>query len=126
MFIRPETLNPETHKSLRFSRDQPYDFASKTMLLPLAASEMAQAAREMPIVFPQGEGAPQALVGLEPSRNLHVQDGGYWKGRYVPACLRAYPFRLAKTGEAENEAEQQFMVQIDRDARHFVTQMVSR
>lgn len=121
MFIRPETLNPEAHKSLRFSRDQPYDFASKTMLLPLAASEMAQAAREMPIVFPQGNGVPQALVGLEPSCNLHVQDGGHWKGRYVPACLRAYPFRLAKHGEAKSEAEQKFVVQIDRDARHFAT-----
>ncbi|MGE4533517.1 SapC family protein [Halomonas sp.] len=121
MFTRPETVHPETHRTLRFSRNQPYDFAREAMLLPLAASELEQAAREMPIVFPNGEGAPQALVGLEPGRNLHVQDSGHWKGRYVPACLKAYPFRLAKHGEAESEASQQFVVQIDRDARHFDT-----
>lgn len=121
MFSQPETLHPETHRALRFTPGQPYDFAREAMLLPLAASELAQAAREMPIVFPKKENAPQALVGLEPGRNLHVQDSGHWKGRYVPACLRAYPFRLAKLGEAESEMKQQFAVQIDRAARHFET-----
>ncbi|MGM0986216.1 MAG: SapC family protein [Pseudomonadota bacterium] len=121
MFTRPETLNPEAHRGLRFSRNQPFDFAREAMLLPLAASELAQAAREMPIVFPKGEGAPQALVGLEPGHNLHVKETGHWQGRYVPACLKAYPFRLARYGEAENEADQQFVVQIDRAARHFDT-----
>lgn len=121
MFTQPETVHPETHRTLRFSRNQPFDFAREAMLLPLAASELAQAAREMPIVFPKGEGAPQALVGLEPGRNLHVQDSGHWKGRYVPACLKAYPFRLARHGEADSEEKQQFVVQIDRGARHFDT-----
>ena len=121
MFLQPETLHPEIHRELRFSRNQPFDFAGETMLLPLAASELFQAAREMPIVFPKGPGAPQALVGLQPGHNLHVQESGHWQGRHVPACLKAYPFRLARHGEAENEAEQRFVVQIDRAARHFDT-----
>lgn len=121
MFSQPETLHPETHRALRFTPGQPYDFAREAMLLPLAASELARAAREMPIIFLKGEVAPQALVGLDPGDNLHVQDSGHWQGRYIPACLRAYPFRLAKHGEAESEVKQKFVVQIDRAARHFET-----
>lgn len=121
MFSQPETLHPEHHRALRFSPNQPYDFAREAMLLPLAASELQQVAREIPIVFPREGTTPQALVGLAPGRNLHVQDSGHWKGRYVPACLKAYPFRLARHGEADSEEKQQFVMQVDRDARHFDT-----
>lgn len=121
MFRRPETIQPDTHGALRFSRNQPYDFAREAMLLPLAGSELNLVAREMPIVFPMHRGVPQALVGLQEGHNLHVELSGHWKGRYVPACLQAYPFRLAEVGTADEEGRQQFVVQIDRDARHFQT-----
>lgn len=121
MFIQPETLHPDHHRALRFSSNQPYDFARKAMLLPLAASELQQVAREIPIVLPKDGTVPQALVGLEPGRNLHVQDSGYWKGRYVPACIKAYPFRLIKLNQSDSSEDQQYAVQIDRNAHHFAT-----
>lgn len=120
MFQKAETIQAAAHRDLRFSRDQPYGFARGEMLVPLAASELHRVAREMPIVFPNGQGVPQALVGLEPGRNLHVQSSGHWKGRYVPAYLKSYPFRLAEQGAAET-GEKTFVVQIDRAAPHFDT-----
>lgn len=120
MFKNLKALSSEHHRSLRLNPQQPFHFASAEVLIPLVAGEVAMAAREYVIVFGKGANSvPQALVGVEPGRNLYVNDTGHWLGRYVPAHVRRYPFQLvAQPGEAEG-AEHRYLIAIDEDAAHF-------
>lgn len=121
MFTEPVTLDTQAHRALRFSPNQPYSFCRDLMLIPLVADECSRAARDMPIVFPSGDGGPQALVGVRPGENLHVHQSGYWLGRYIPAHIRRYPFRLAqaKGSTAAPGSETRFVLQLDPKAEHF-------
>jgi len=122
MFLKPTNLDAEQHRDLRFSPNQPYDFARELVMIPVVAGEITRVAREMPIVFPKGEGVPQALTGVNPGENLHVKDSGHWLGRYIPAHIRRYPFVLAEVDVSDAqraEKGRQFAVQFDALARHF-------
>ena len=73
----------------------------------LAATEFVDACREFPIVFvnagkdPKGQTviAPIAVLGVTQTENLFVENKS-WRGRYMPAVLRAYPFC---TGRIDDE-----------------------
>lgn len=120
MFRQLTPLQPREHQQLRFNPRQPFDFANGQMLIPLVAAETARIAREMPIVFPQSGGLPQALVGVNHGQNMHVKEGtGEWIGRYIPAHIRRYPFMLAAVpGDKGQGSEQQFIIQFDAEASH--------
>jgi hypothetical protein len=45
---------------------------------------------------------PIALLGFRDQENLFVDAGGRWKGEYVPAYIRRYPFVLAKGGAGDD------------------------
>ena len=73
--------------------------------IPLTADEFAQAQRDFPIVFSQGnDPLPIALMGLNEGVNTFVDDNGKVNDPiYIPAYIRRYPFMLAKLEEkAEN------------------------
>jgi SapC len=73
----------------------------------LAATEFGDACREFPIVFVNTgkndkgvmTAAPIAVLGVTQTENLFVENKA-WRGRYMPAILRAYPFC---TGRIDNE-----------------------
>jgi SapC len=69
--------------------------------VPLAADEIFLAQAHYPIVFTAGgPGAPVALVGVAPDKNLFVGADGTWrKGAYVPAYVRRYPFIFVRGAE---------------------------
>ena len=71
-----------------------YGFARDTHVIPAVVDEFAAALAHLPIVFAPSKPYPTTvfLVGVRPSRNLLVDDDGRWKGAYVPAFLRRYPF----------------------------------
>lgn len=95
-------LNREAHRKLRFDQaDRPYAFASKTHLIPAVIDEFARAQRHLPILFVPGspQPSPVFLVGLKPGHNAFVNSGGRWRGDYVPAFARRYPFMLGETPE---------------------------
>lgn len=122
MFLKPTNLDAEQHRDLRFTPNQPYDFARELVMIPVLAGEITRVAREMPVVFPKSEGVPQALTGVRPGENLHVKDTGHWLGRYIPAHIRRYPFVLAEVeiSDAQRaEKGRQYAVQFDAAARHF-------
>jgi hypothetical protein len=108
-------LNTKEHANLRLSPiPSGYSFARETMLLPLAASEIVEAAREMVVVFvasANGQMAPSALLGLRERENLFVSQEGKWAARYVPAFVRRYPFLLAM-----DPGSKQWSVCIDEQA----------
>lgn len=69
----------------------------------VAATEFGDACRDMPLVFidagldEQGKKlvAPVAVMGVTNGDNLFVE-GNAWRGRYMPAVLRTYPFCTAR------------------------------
>src|SRR4051812_28210580 len=100
-YERAIALNRERHQKLRIEPAQNhFAFAAKTNAMLLASTELAEAARDYPIVFVGQEGGPfslAALVGLRNNENLLVDKSGMWEtGTYVPAFARRYPFVLAE------------------------------
>lgn len=114
MFENTVPLNPDRHRHLRYSANQPYHFAAQEMLIPVVSGEMQMVAREYPIVFPAQSGLPMALMGLDKGQNLHVQRSGHWVGRYIPAYIKAYPFIAAP----KKDSDQEYAIMVDPQAPH--------
>ncbi|MCF8204850.1 MAG: SapC family protein [Methylotenera sp.] len=104
-------LDREVHKNLKLDTSQSVvgRVADQNSVF-LAAVEFADACKEYPIVFvragtagPEGKTAvaPLAVLGLRAGSNLFV-DGDQWKGNYVPAYVRRYPFVMARLEENTN------------------------
>lgn len=82
-----------------------FQFAADANCVYVAGVEFASACREYPIVFAAtGETTvvPVALLGLKAGQNLFLDAQSKWKGRYVPAYVRRYPFILADDGTQQN------------------------
>jgi len=107
MYTKIVPLNPEQFQGISFVPLSNYAFAAKEHLLPLAPEEWKFMAREAPIVFVRSGSeesphvAPYALMGLRQGQNLFVDSQGQWRGEYVPAAVRRYPFILAQSEDQE-------------------------
>ncbi len=139
MFKSVEPLTKENHQDLRFASVQNYNFAAKSSNAPIGFSEFAQCAKYYPIVFSTGTPMPMVVLSLKNDENNFVNQDGTWKVPYVPAHFRRYPFVLAKVGDQalekntdpdgsagkqgkDGEAQEKYVVCIDRDAPHFATE----
>lgn len=88
-------LNSETHRKMRLKQlDKPLDFARKANLVPALVDEFEHAMEDLPIAFLPNSDQPAAVFvsGLMPGTNSFLTEDGLWKGKYVPAYLRRYPF----------------------------------
>lgn len=94
-----------TEKSWR--RSPNYLFTANDAACPLTVQEMPKAIMGMPIAFlcVDEKYSVVAVLGLEPETNYFVGKDGGWRGNYIPALYRPYPFVLAK-----NEAEEEQLV----------------
>ncbi len=120
MFKNLEPLDSEKHANLKYKPVKGYEFASKMPFSLLGGSEVAQASKSFPIVFPEKDSKnvsmlPMALFSLKLGENPFVGEDGQWKADYIPAHIRRYPFISAKIPEKDN----QFAVMIDKDAPQF-------
>ena len=110
-YENPVALSPETHRNLKLkSTGEGLKFSGKTNSVVLAGAEFPEACKHFPIVFVKGPGKrllPAALLGFRDFENLFVDSEGNWKGEYVPAYVRRYPFVPA------NGPKGQFTVCID-------------
>jgi hypothetical protein len=77
-----------------------YSFARSEMAAPIVIDELADVAREYPIVVPTGSRLPVALLGVELGANAYVALDGRWHATYIPARIRQYPFALAPSPPA--------------------------
>ena len=117
MFENIEPLSSSKHANLKLIPANDYSFAREISRVPLSHTELVQASRYYPIVFPAGEAMlPQALLSLSRAKNFFVDENGNWTVPYVPAHIRRYPFILAKSDEQGNYA-----VCIDSEAPHLST-----
>lgn len=104
LFYRAATpVTFERHGEFSVKSGENYDFAAGVNSVPLTAVEFAQAAAEYPVVFAGGDGPvlPVAVLGLRQNENLFVDADGSWRGRYVPAFVRRYPFIFAEDTAAQ-------------------------
>ena len=115
MFEIIEALDKNKHSDLRFKTVDNLNFAANLTLIPLSYSELVQAGKYFPIVFPsQGAAIPHALLSFKQGQNDFLDQNGRWLAPYIPAHIRRYPFILSKTDQQGN-----FVLCIDREAPHF-------
>jgi hypothetical protein len=69
-------------------------FAKHVNAVPLMAVEFGAASVEYAIVFTGTAGAymPAVILGMRDRQNLYVNEDGSWRGKYLPAFIRRYPF----------------------------------
>lgn len=92
-------INANQHKEKGWQRFQNYGFAETEAVIPIVAAELGKAVLSMPLGFIKDAQEHFLLVGimsLQSGMNLFVAPDGRWLGGYVPAALRAHPFRLLR------------------------------
>jgi hypothetical protein len=118
LFHYSTPLKFSEHGSLRVVETNDYAFARGELLVPIVFDEMADVAREYPIVFPDNQtDMPYALMGLEPGQNAYVAEDGRWAASYVPLGIAQYPFSLQRMKGAQGE-QGRFVVMFDPNAPH--------
>jgi hypothetical protein len=100
----------DRHREIYVKTGGTYDFARNVNSVPITAIEFAQAAAEYPIVFAGTDEAvmPAVILGAQQTENLFVDTAGAWRGKYVPAFVRRYPFVFST-----DEAGKRFILHID-------------
>jgi hypothetical protein len=96
-------VNAQRHREWSVKTGESYAFAANVNSVPVTAIEFAQAAAEYPIVFAGNETSvfPAVILGVRENENLYVGADGSWKGRYVPAFVRRYPFVFSQDAEGK-------------------------
>ena len=98
LFYRePVALNRENHRNLKFSTRAEYEFSREVNSVPLTGIEFFEASRDMPVLFSCSESGayfPLALLSLRNNSHALVAEDGNWRGNYVPAFIRRYPFAM--------------------------------
>lgn len=112
---QPAALENDRHRALKLKVPiTDWSLAKDLNAVFVAAVEFGDACKEFPIVFvragkePDGSDqiAPIAVFGLKQNQNLFLA-GGRWRGHYMPAVLRLYPFCIGRIDD------QRFAVCID-------------
>ena len=101
----------ENHRDKFWRRPENLKFTEKNTVVPVLLTELGRAVTAFPLVFVKhGENFIfSAMLGLASGENLFLTEDGRWLGNYIPALIRAYPFRLVR---ANND---QLSLAIDED-----------
>lgn len=99
--VNETDLHPSTHGHLGWRQFAGFQFARHVTLQPLAVAEIPRVAQVMPVVFlRQGQAwRAAAVMGSAYGDNVYVAADGRWRGHFVPAALRVYPFALSEQDE---------------------------
>jgi hypothetical protein len=112
IYERAVPVSSGRHADLSVKAGGDFSFTRQVNSVPLLAVELPRAASEYAIVFAGAGDAvmPAVILGVRDKENLFVGESGEWKGRYVPAFVRRYPFVFAT-----DEAQKQFTLCIDEE-----------
>jgi len=97
-------VSQEHHQKWAVETGMDFAFARHTNSVPLMAVEFPSAAQEYAIVFAGTAETmilPAAILGIEDKQNLYITADGGWKGSYIPAFVRRYPFIFATNDEGK-------------------------
>ena len=114
MFPHTKLLTRRDHSDLTLTETNDYAFAAERMFIPIVLSEIADVAREYPLVFISDQRLPVALTGIEENVNAYVAEDGSWRAHYIPGSIQAYPFALGKAAKEKGKGE--YAVVFDPDA----------
>lgn len=97
-------ITPDRHSKKVWKPVTNYGFIAAETIIPLVVAEMSKTAAAMPTGFIKQDAGYQlvGITSLQSGLNLYVAPDGKWLGSYIPAALRAYPFRLLKPESSEN------------------------
>jgi hypothetical protein len=92
---RYTALNRDQHLHHGWTPATALFHASTEMTAPVFLEELPHVIASIPLVFTRDNDQYElrALLSPIPDRNLFVGPDGRWLGGYIPASLRAYPFR---------------------------------
>ena len=102
---KPVAVDRNEHRALRMRVPvTDWSVAAGLNSIFVAAAEFGEAARDFPIVFvrvgAEDDGspaiAPVAVFGVQPQQNLFIGEQGQWRGSFIPAALRFFPFCLGR------------------------------
>ncbi len=112
IYERATPISSELHRDWSVQSGKSYGFAKTVNSSPLLAAEFASAAPEFTIIFAGTAEAvfPSVILGFQDGQNIFVAEDGAWKGKYVTAFLRRYPFVFA-----EAEGNGNFTLCIDEE-----------
>ncbi len=117
MYKRLVPLSSTEHSKLCLLPVKDYRFARNELVAPIVIDEIAEVAREYPIVFPAGSRLPVAMLGVDEDSNAYVAPNGQWLANYVPTHIRHYPLVLARVPDSkaseESKAEVRYVVMLD-------------
>jgi hypothetical protein len=103
-------INRTAHHDCYVDVGANFAFAAEVNSVPVMAIEFPQAASEYAIVF--GGSAtdltPAAILGVRSNENLFLAEDGSWRGKYIPAFVRRYPFVFS-------HAEEKFVLCVDEE-----------
>lgn len=98
-----EAVTPQRHAKQSWQPSPDYRFAAQDSVATLVAAELPEACMHLPLGFSRvGEAetfVPVALQGVRSGQNLWVDGQGHWRGGYIPAVYRSYPFALGRADE---------------------------
>ena len=91
-----QPISRQEHEKYCWRTTGAAEFAGRFLLVPVVSAELSKVIVSFPLVFaPNGNSfLPAALMGLRKGSNLYFDLNGNWRGGYMPAALRAYPFAL--------------------------------
>lgn len=106
IYERAVPISVEAHKDVSVKAGGTYGFAREVNSVPVLMAEFAACATEYAIVFAGNDEVvfPSVILGMRGSENAMVNEDGAWKGRYVPAFLRRYPFVFASAEDGQSFA----------------------
>jgi hypothetical protein len=104
-------ISKELHNGKFWMRPESLKFTEKNTVVPVLLTELGRAVTAFPLVFVKHEEnfIFSAMLGLAPGENLFLSKDGKWLGNYIPALIRAYPFRLVRA------KDEQMVLAIDED-----------
>lgn len=104
IYERVVPIGTDTHANTSVEPTVSFDFARHINSAPLLATEFPAAAIDHPVVFSRSgtDIFPAVLLGLRPDHNEHVDFDGTWRGGYIPAFLRRYPFVFTPTEDGSD------------------------
>jgi hypothetical protein len=94
-------LDRDRHRAFSLdTSEKRFGMAADSHVVPALVQEFGAASTHLPILFLPSAGLPVSvfLVGLRSGKSTFVGSDGEWRGEYVPAYLRRYPFMF---GEVE-------------------------
>lgn len=117
MFTNMEPLDKEKHSKLKLKPVDGYKFASKMAFSLLGGTEVAEASKYFPIVFPEKDSEnipllPMAIMSFTKGENYFVSPEGKWTGGYIPVHIRRYPFIFGSVSKDEKK----YVVMVDMGA----------